>query len=53
MFDRTTWIAIALSVAGLVGWQWYYSKTYAPYLAQQAQIQTRNKELAKLQSDAA
>jgi YidC/Oxa1 family membrane protein insertase len=53
MFDRTTWIAIALSVAGLVGWQWYYSKTYAPYLAQQAQIQARSKELAKLQTDAA
>jgi YidC/Oxa1 family membrane protein insertase len=39
MFDRTTWIAIALSVAGLVGWQYYYSKTYAPYLAQQAALQ--------------
>ena len=39
MFDRTTWIAIALSIAGLVGWQYYYSKTYAPYLAQQAALQ--------------
>jgi len=39
MFDRTTWIAIALSIAGLVGWQYYYSKTYAPYIAQQAEIQ--------------
>ena len=39
MFDRTTWIAIALSITGLVGWQYYYSKTYAPYLAQQAALQ--------------
>ena len=38
MFDRTTWIAIALSVAGLVGWQYYYSKTYPPYNAQQAAL---------------
>ena len=43
MFDRTTWIAIALSVAGLVGWQYYYSKTYAPYIAQQAALQKEAK----------
>ena len=49
MFDRTTWIAIALSVAGLVGWQFYYTKTYAPYNAQQAEIQ----KTAKLKSDLA
>ena len=47
MFDRTTWIAIALSVAGLVGWQYYYSKTYAPYIAHQAEMQ-REQRLAKL-----
>jgi YidC/Oxa1 family membrane protein insertase len=39
MFDRTTWIAIAISVVGLVGWQYYYQKTYGPYLAQQAAAQ--------------
>ena len=44
MFDRTTWIAIALSVAGLVGWQYYYSKTYAPYIAQQAALQKEAKQ---------
>lgn len=44
MFDRTTWIAIALSVAGLVGWQYYYNKTYAPYLAQQAALHKQAKE---------
>ena len=49
MFDRTTWIAIALSVAGLVGWQFYYSKTYAPYIAQQAALQRE----AKLKTEAA
>ena len=46
MFDRTTWIAIALSIAGLVGWQYYYNKTYAPYLAQQAALHKHAKETA-------
>lgn len=44
MFDRTTWIAIALSIAGLVGWQYYYNKTYAPYLAQQAALRKQEKQ---------
>ena len=44
MFDRTTWIALALSVAGLVGWQYYYSKTYAPYIALQAALQKEAKQ---------
>jgi YidC/Oxa1 family membrane protein insertase len=48
MFDRTTWIAIAISIAGLVGWQYYYSKTYAPYLARQAALQRE----ARLKSEA-
>ncbi len=26
--DRKAWIAITLSIAGLVGWQWYYIKAY-------------------------
>ena len=52
MFDRTTWIAIALSVAGLVGWQFYYTKTYAPYNAQQAEIQKTAKLKADLASSA-
>ena len=39
MFDRTTWIAIAIAIAGLFGWQYYYQKTYGPYLAQQAAAQ--------------
>lgn len=44
MFDRTTWIAIVLSVAGLVGWQYYYNKTYGPYLAKQAALHKQAKE---------
>ena len=47
MFDRTTWIAIAISVAGLIGFQWYNTKTYAPYYAQQAETQ----RLAKLKAE--
>lgn len=39
MFDRTTWIAIIICVAGLFGYEWWYQKTYAPYIAQQAEIQ--------------
>ncbi|HEY5705698.1 MAG TPA: membrane protein insertase YidC [Terrimicrobiaceae bacterium] len=27
--DRKAWIAIVLSVLGLVAWQWYYVKTYS------------------------
>lgn len=30
MFDRTTWIALAISIAGLVAWQSYYTKQYPP-----------------------
>lgn len=30
MFDRTTWIAVALSIAGLIGWQYYYSSHTLP-----------------------
>ena len=48
MFDRTTWIAIALSVAGLVGWQYYYSKTYAPYIARQAEEQRIAKQKVEI-----
>ena len=32
--DRKAWIAITLSVVGLVAWQWYVSKYITP--AQQA-----------------
>ena len=39
MFDRTTWIAIIICVAGLFGYEWWYQKTYAPYIAHQAEIQ--------------
>ena len=27
--DRKAWIAIILSVLGLVAWQWYYLRTYS------------------------
>ncbi|MFI0347392.1 MAG: membrane protein insertase YidC [Chthoniobacterales bacterium] len=35
MFDRTTWIALTLSIAGLIGWQWYYTKNCLPAMAAQ------------------
>ena len=46
MFDRTTWIAITLSIAGLIGWQYYYNKTYAPYISQQTALQKEAKQKA-------
>ena len=33
--DRKTWLAVGLSIAALVLWQWYYNATYGPYLKQQ------------------
>lgn len=30
MFDRTTWIAVSLSIAGLIGWQYYYTTHTVP-----------------------
>ena len=28
--DRKAWIAVTLSILGLLAWQWYYLKTYSP-----------------------
>jgi YidC/Oxa1 family membrane protein insertase len=28
--DRKAWIAVTLSILGLLAWQWYYVKTYSP-----------------------
>lgn len=39
MFDRTTWIALALSIAGLIGWQWYYTKNCLPAMAAQRAVE--------------
>lgn len=40
MFDRTTWIAIALSIAGLIGWQWYYTNNCLPAMEAQRKAQS-------------
>jgi len=50
MFDRTTWIALAISVAGLVGWEFYYQKTYGPYLKQQQEL-AQKAAVAKAEHD--
>jgi YidC/Oxa1 family membrane protein insertase len=55
MFDRTTWIAIAISLAGLAGYEYYYQQTYGPYLRQQEAIQAAAREktdAAKSHTDA-
>lgn len=44
MFDRTTWIALILSIVGLVVWQSYYTKHYprpvVPPPSSQAEVAT-------------
>ncbi len=39
--DRKTWLAVGLSLLGLVGWQWYYQSTYGPYLREQEELLRR------------
>lgn len=39
MFDRTTWIAVALSIAGLIGWQWYYTTHTLPALKRERSVE--------------
>jgi YidC/Oxa1 family membrane protein insertase len=41
MFDRTTWIALAISIAGLVAWQSYYTKHYPPVPIAQQRVQQK------------
>ena len=33
--DRKTWLAVGLSILGIIGFQWWYEATYGPYLKQQ------------------
>jgi YidC/Oxa1 family membrane protein insertase len=37
--DRKTWLAVGLCILGIFGWNWYYHRTYDPYLNQQAELQ--------------
>jgi len=36
--DRKTWLAVGLSIAGIILFQLYYQKTYGPYLKQQEEL---------------
>ncbi len=36
--DRKTWLAVGLCIAAFLGWNWYYNKTYGPYLQQQEEL---------------
>src|SRR6266542_2221561 len=44
--DRKTWLAVGLSIAGIILFQWYYQKTYGPYLHQQQELAARKQALA-------
>lgn len=39
--DRKTWLAVSLSVLGLIAWYWYSNVTYAPYLHQQEELRRK------------
>ncbi len=51
--DRKTWLAVGLSIIGIVGFQWYYQATYGPYLRQQEEAARREAARAKLAAPAA
>ena len=51
MFDRTTWIAITLSIAGLIGWQWYYTHSVLPVMEAQRKTQVSEKPLEETTSE--
>jgi len=51
MFDRTTWIAITLSIAGLVGWQWYYTHSVLPIMEAERKTQVSEKPLEETTSE--
>ncbi len=44
--DRKTWLAVGLSLLGLVLWQWYYQSTYGPYLREQEKLKEQAKREA-------
>jgi YidC/Oxa1 family membrane protein insertase len=45
--DRKTWLAVGLSVIGIILWQWYYHATYGPYLKQQEELHKQQEIAAK------
>lgn len=51
--DRKTWLAVGLSILGIVLWQWYYSATYGPYLKQQEEARRKQQEEAVAATSAA
>jgi len=44
--DRKTWLAIGLSIVGILLWQWWYTSTYGPYLKEQERLQKEKTALA-------
>lgn len=45
--DRKTWLAVGLCIAAFLGWNWYYQKTYGPYLKQQEELRQKAAAAAK------
>ncbi|MDD5201089.1 MAG: membrane protein insertase YidC [Terrimicrobiaceae bacterium] len=39
--DRKTWLAVGLSIVGILLFQWYYQATYGPYLRQQEELRRK------------
>jgi YidC/Oxa1 family membrane protein insertase len=51
--DRKTWLAVGLSIAALILWQWYYSATYGAYDEQQRALAKQRAAAAALASPTA
>ncbi len=50
--DRKTWLAVGLSIAGILLFQWYYQATYGPYLKQQEELARKKTSPAAVASTA-
>lgn len=44
--DRKTWLAVGLSILGIIGFQWWYESTYGPYLRQQEEARRQQAAVA-------
>ena len=51
--DRKTWLAVSLSVLGLILWYWYSNVTYGPYLRQQEELRRQQAAAAEEKAAAA
>ncbi len=51
--DRKTWLAVGLSILGIILFQWYYDATYGPYLRHQEEVRRQQAAAAAAASPSA